>query len=147
MRIGRKLMDQLLAFVQDRWLMILIVVIAIILIFKIMKSIVKWLFILALIAAIIIYGSNYSGEIKEIGSKIVDYSKEEAIKAFIGDSSDSSYVTTEDGGYTVTKGSFSLQGTKGSKDVILTYKGQSINLKLDDTLDAIVAAAEGVQKE
>ncbi len=144
---GGKRVDQLLTFIQDKWLTILIVLIAIIVIFKIMKSIVKWLLILALVAGIVIYGSSYIGEIKEIGTKIVDYSKEEAIKAFIGDSSDSSYETTDDGGYVITKGSFSLQGVKGSKDVVLIYKGQSINIKLDDALDKIVEAAQAERLE
>ncbi len=68
-------MDQLITFIQDKWFVILIVIVAIVVIFKIMKSIVKWLLILALVAVIVIYGSSYIGGRKEIGSKIGDYSK------------------------------------------------------------------------
>ncbi len=52
-------MEQLIDFIQDRWLIILIAFVGIFIIIKIAKSMIKWLFIIAIVAALIIYGSNY----------------------------------------------------------------------------------------
>lgn len=138
-------LDQLMAFVQDRWFIIVVVIIAILIIVKVMKSVIKWLFILALAAAILIYGSNYTGEIKDIGAKIAEYTKEEAVKAFMGEAENAIYEVTEDGGYIVTSGSFTLEGKGGSSEAVLSFKGQSITIQLDDVLRAFIEGAKNAQ--
>ena len=52
-------MDQIIEFIQDRWLLIIIAILGIIIIGKIVKSLLKWVIIIAIIVIIIIYGSNY----------------------------------------------------------------------------------------
>jgi hypothetical protein len=52
-------MDQLIDFVQDKWLLIIVALIGIMIVVKLVKSVLKWLIIIAIVAALIIYGSNY----------------------------------------------------------------------------------------
>jgi hypothetical protein len=52
-------MDQLIDFIQDRWLLIVIALVGIVIVVKLIKSVLKWLIIIAIVAALIIYGSNY----------------------------------------------------------------------------------------
>jgi hypothetical protein len=52
-------MDLLIDFIQDRWLLIVIALVGIVIIVKLIKSVLKWLIIIAIVAALIIYGSNY----------------------------------------------------------------------------------------
>ena len=52
-------MEQYIDFIQDRWLLIIVALIGIVIIGKIIKSVLKWLIIIAIVAALIIYGSNY----------------------------------------------------------------------------------------
>lgn len=52
-------MEQFIDFIQDRWLIIVIALVGIIIAVKLVKSIIKWLIIIAIVAALIIYGSNY----------------------------------------------------------------------------------------
>jgi hypothetical protein len=52
-------MEQLLDFIQDRWLIIVVALIGIVIIVKLVRSVIKWLIIIAIVAALIIYGSNY----------------------------------------------------------------------------------------
>jgi uncharacterized membrane protein YjjB (DUF3815 family) len=52
-------MDQLIDFIQDRWLLIVIALIGIVIVVKVIKSVLKWVIIIAIVAALIIYGSNY----------------------------------------------------------------------------------------
>lgn len=52
-------MEQFIDFIQDRWVLILVAFIGIFIVVKIVKSMIKWLLIIAIVAALIIYGSNY----------------------------------------------------------------------------------------
>lgn len=52
-------MEQYIDFIQDRWLLIIVALIGIVIVGKIIKSVLKWLIIIAIVAALIIYGSNY----------------------------------------------------------------------------------------
>ncbi len=52
-------MEQFIDFTQDRWLFILVAIIGIFIVFKIVKSMIKWLLVIAIVAVLIIYGSNY----------------------------------------------------------------------------------------
>lgn len=143
-------MEQLTAFLQDKWIIIALVVIAILIIVKVIKSVMKWLLIVLLAAGVIIYGTTYSpGEIKdgikEVGSKIADYTKNEAVEALIGQSASAKYEAKEDGGYVVSAGKFKLEGTAGSNEATLSYMGQSFTIKLDDALNAFIEGAKAAQ--
>lgn len=53
-------MDQFWLFIQDRWLFMILAIIGIFFAMKILKTLIKWVVILAIVAAIIIYyGANY----------------------------------------------------------------------------------------
>jgi hypothetical protein len=53
-------MELLIQFVQDRWIIIIAAIIGIIIIMKLVKSLIKWIIIIAIAAALIMYGSNYN---------------------------------------------------------------------------------------
>ncbi|MEX2415343.1 MAG: hypothetical protein WD424_04295 [Paenibacillaceae bacterium] len=52
-------MEQFIDFIQDRWLLIVVALVGIVIVVKIIKNMIKWLIIIAIVAALIIYGSNY----------------------------------------------------------------------------------------
>lgn len=52
-------MDHLIAFAQEQWYVIAIAIVALIIIYKIVKKAIKWALILAIVAAVLIYGFNY----------------------------------------------------------------------------------------
>lgn len=52
-------MDQIIGFLQERWFIVILAVIALFIVIKIIRTAIKWVFILAIIAVIIIYGFNY----------------------------------------------------------------------------------------
>lgn len=131
-------MDQLIAFVQDRWLLLVVAVVAIIIIIKVIKSLVKWFIILVIAAAVIVYGANYAGDIQEIGAKLAEFTKDEAVKALLGEAGDATYTAGAGGVYTVETSNFRLEGSTGSDEVKLVYMGQSITIKLDGALRSFV---------
>jgi len=139
-------MDSLTAFLQEHWLIIAAVIVVILIIVKVVKSVVKWLVILAMAAAVLIYGFNYTPEeIKEVGSKlvdVVDLSKDKAVSMIMNDSADAKFEATEDGGFVVSTEKFKLEGKTGSNEATFTYLGQSITLQLDESLKAFIEKAK-----
>ena len=56
-------MDQLLTFIKDNWVLVAVVLVALFLIIKIVKKVVKWVFVIIILAALLIYGSSYMGNL------------------------------------------------------------------------------------
>ena len=140
-------MDQLIAFAQEQWIVVVIAVILILIIMKVIKSVIKWLIILGLAAAVIIYGTQYTPDeikdnIMEVGSKIVEFTKENAVKALLSDSSPVTYESAEGGRFVITAGSFTLEGLEGSSEATLSYLGQSITVELNDELKQYIENAK-----
>jgi hypothetical protein len=131
-------MDQLMAFVQDRWLLIAGALIVMFIVIKIVKTIMKWVIVIGLAAALLFYGANYVGELKELSSKVIDYSKEEAIKALVGQAKEAEYTESPDGTYKVSARHIELTGQIGSDEAKINFYGQTFDIKLDETLRAIV---------
>lgn len=52
-------MDQWIAFAQEQWYVIAIAVVALFIIYKIVKKAIKWALIIAIVVAVLIYGFNY----------------------------------------------------------------------------------------
>lgn len=63
-------MDQFIAFAQERWIVIVLAILAVLIIVKVVKHIVKWLMILIIAAALLIYGYNYADDLGDIGAKL-----------------------------------------------------------------------------
>ena len=139
---GVGVMDQLLAFVQEHWLVIAAVLIVILIVVKVIKSMIKWLIIVVLAAAVLIYGFNYTPEeIKEAGSRLIEaaeLSKDKAISLIMGDSEEATYETKDDGTFVVTTNRFTIEGRADSQEVTFKYLGQSITLELDDRLKEFI---------
>jgi hypothetical protein len=52
-------MDQIIGFLQERWYIVILAVIALFIVMKIIRTAIKWVIVLAVIAAILIYGFNF----------------------------------------------------------------------------------------
>ncbi|URN94830.1 MAG: hypothetical protein NAG76_00790 [Candidatus Pristimantibacillus lignocellulolyticus] len=130
--------DTWLAFLQENWYVILIALIVIMLIIRVMKTMVKWAIILVVAIGVIVYSgytlddvknlstslvSSGIEELKEIGSKVADSAKEEAINAMVGEAASATYTTNDDGTFTVKTTSITLTGQPGSDEVSISVKG------------------------
>lgn len=131
-------MDQVMTFVQDRWMLIVGAIIALFIIVKIVKTVVKWVIVLVIVAGLLLYGAQYMGDLKEVSAKVADYTKEEAVKALVGEAKDAQYEQNADGTFTITSKHAELQGTLGSDEGTLTLYHQSFKVKIDNTLKKII---------
>jgi hypothetical protein len=140
-------MDQLIAFLQDRWLVVIIAIIALFVVIKIVKTVLKWIIVLAIVAGLIYYGSTYTDQLKDIGENVaatakeaVSDLKEKAVQGLAG--KDAKYKDNGDGTYTVTSGSIRLDGKTGSDKVKITIAGVSAEFSLDETLKKAIETAK-----
>lgn len=140
--MGVGVMEQLLAFLQEHWLIVAAVLVIILIVVKVIKSVVKWLIIAVLAVAVLIFGFNYTPEeIKEAGSRLLEaaeLSKDKAVELIIGDVSEASYEEKDDGSFVVTTSRFTLEGSAGAKEITLKYLGQTITLERDERLQAYI---------
>lgn len=138
-------MEQWIAFVGDNWWVILLAIVIAVILIKIVKSVVKWLLVLVVAAAVLIYGFNYTpDEIKEAGSKLleaVETTKEKALDAMLGDAEEAAFEQTEDG-FRITGSRFTLEGKTGETAVTLTYFGQEFTFELNDQIRAFIESVK-----
>lgn len=52
-------MEQLIDFIRDQWLFIVVALIGIVIVVKLVKSVLKWLIIIAIVVVLGIYGFNF----------------------------------------------------------------------------------------
>jgi hypothetical protein len=140
-------MDQLIAFLQDRWLVVVIAIIALFVVIKIVKTVLKWILVLAIVAGLIYYGSTYTDQLKDIGENVAATAmeavadlKEKALQGLAG--KDAKYKDNGDGTYTITSGSIRLDGKSGSDKVKITIAGVSAEFSLDEALKKAIETAK-----
>lgn len=131
--------ESLITFAEENILLIIVAVIAIILLISLVKTVLKWVFVAAVIIGILAYGFNYDvTKLKEtaeaIGKEVVNYSKEQAVQFLIGDVKNAHYDQGSDGTYTITGNNVKLEGKIGADTVKLIYMGQPFDIKIDEKL-------------
>ncbi|RAV20319.1 hypothetical protein [Paenibacillus contaminans] len=139
-------MDQLTAFLQDRWLVVVIAVVVLFLIVKLVKTVIKWVLVLAILAVVIVYGATYKDKLLEvtdtIGTAVTNEIKDQALKAVTNEAKDATYKKNDDGSYTVSTKSIRIDATPGSNDAKITFMGQTFNLKIDEALQKVIDQAK-----
>lgn len=150
--------DTWLTFLGENWIVIAIALVVLLLIIKIVKTMVKWAFVLIIVIGLIFY-SGYSlddvknissnimsgsmDELKEIGSKVADNIKKEAINAMVGEASEAKYELQAGGLYTVTTKSVTLTGELGSNEVSVSLKGApAFKVQMNETLTSFIEQAK-----
>lgn len=140
-------MDQLIAFVEEKWVLLLIVVVVLIVVTTVVKTVVKWLLALAIIAGVLIYGFNYTPESlktmgTDISNKIVSDVKSQALKYLTDDAKKAEFEAHKDGSYTITSPNLKLEGKAGDKEVKVTILGQSFTMDADAAVNAFIEQAK-----
>lgn len=137
-------MESMMPFLQERWFVIAGGLIVLFLVIKIVKTVLKWALVLAILAGIVFYGASYTEQIKEVGGRLLDDAKaaayEEAVKALAGQGA--VYKQNEDGSFSIAKGNVTLEGRAGSNEVKIGYGGQAITVNVDDALLALIEQAK-----
>ena len=148
------LMEQWVQFAQDKWYIILGALIVIWVALSLVKTMVKWLVIAVIVAALFFYGTQYQEELKSWSSQVLDMATEEsflelkesisqfttreAVELGLGLASEAKVEIYDDQTYTVTAKHFQIDGTllngEVASDVTVRLKSldKSLSINLND---------------
>jgi hypothetical protein len=139
-------MDQWSAFVQDKWLLIIVAIVVLFLVMKLVKTFVKWIIVLAVIALVLYYGSTYAGGLSglktTLGNAVADEAKQQITNAIVGEGKDADYVKHADGSFTIHTKNIKLDVKSGSKEAEVTFLGQSYKVSIDKTIQKFIDEAK-----
>jgi hypothetical protein len=139
-------MNQWAAFVQDKWLLIIIAIVVLFLVMKIMKTFVKWILVLAVIAAVLYYGSTYANKLSglktTLGNAVADEAKQQLTNAIVGEGKDADYIKHADGSYTIHTKNIKLDGKPGSDQAEISFMGQSYKVSINKTIQKFIDEAK-----
>lgn len=146
-------------FLSDRWYVLAIALVVLLLIVKIVKTVVKWLLVAVVVIGVLLY-SGYSLEdlrvdkLKELGEQIREQAeqitgqaaatlKREVVEAMAGEASNAIYTAGEDGTFTVRSDSLVITGKIGGSEVSVSYLGAPLGrVKVDETIASFIDRAK-----
>jgi hypothetical protein len=120
-------------FLQDHWVMVAVAIVAIFVIMNLVKTVLKWVLVIAIIVGIVAYAGYSIDDIQALGTKVSEVSdaatkeaKDQAIKAMAGEASQATYVNNADGSYSITTTNLELSGIPNSGKVTVKFRGISL---------------------
>ncbi|ASR46040.1 hypothetical protein P4H71_25095 [Paenibacillus kribbensis] len=135
--------------VQDNWLYILIGLVLLFVILNIVKTLVKWLIVIIVVAGLLIY----SGISFEQVGKVVTQAKDdainkvqsEALNMMIKESQNAKYTSNGDGTFSVTSSNLEVKGPFEGDKVKVWYQGMSLGeWSMSDTVKKYIESAKGL---
>lgn len=136
-------LDTWTAFFKEHWLVLVIALIVLLLIVRIVKTFLKWAIVAAIVLGIVLYSGYSMDDLKEIGSKVADTVKQEAVNAMVGEAKDATFATNADGTFTVKTKNVELTGEPGANEVAISFRGTELGKwELDSTIQAFIDQAK-----
>ncbi|GIP40749.1 hypothetical protein J31TS4_40290 [Paenibacillus sp. J31TS4] len=139
-------MDQWSVFLQERWFILAIGVVVLLLIVKLVKTVIKWVLVLALLAGLFFYGASYKDKLAEmtgtLGEAVASGVKDQAMSAIASEAKEAKYKANADGTFTVTTKNIQVDAAPGANEAKITFLGQSFTMKMDDALRAFIEQAK-----
>ncbi|WP_281889400.1 hypothetical protein [Paenibacillus sp. YYML68] len=139
-------MDTLMSFAADRWYVIAGVLVALWIVVKVVKTVVKWVIVLALLAGLLYYGASYKDQLIELGTTVGAEAAAEVKTRMAAqlqnEIKEAKYEKRPDGSYVVMTKNVKLEGKPGDPDVKVMFMNQTFTVKMDDVLQALIAQAQ-----
>ena len=133
--------DNMLAFIEEQWWMILIAAIALLVVIRIVKAVIKWVIVIAVIVGLFLYGMNYES-FRDAVDSVSEYSMDAAFEAVTGEAENAEYTLNDDGTYTVESQSIRLEGSLDSEQVSVYFHGIKISdIKVTEAIKTYIDTA------
>jgi hypothetical protein len=140
-------MDVWIQFLKDHWVVVAIAIVAIFVVMRLMKTVLKWVLVAAIIIGIVTYGGYSIDDLSAMGTKVTEEAKDQAIKTMAGEASDAKYVNNADGSYSITTKNLELNGVPNSGEVTVKLKGIPLGTwKMEGAVRDFVAKARASAK-
>ncbi|OPH60375.1 hypothetical protein BC351_17925 [Paenibacillus ferrarius] len=139
-------MDQWISFAQDRWYLIVAAIIVLFIVIGIVKTLVKWVVVIAIVGALIVYGASYTDKIKDIGASVVSQVgnevTEKAVSTLTAEAKDAQFKANPDGSFLITTKSLKVEGKAGSEEVQITFLGKTFKMNANAAVNAFIEQAK-----
>jgi len=143
---GEMALDFLTAFLAERWYIILGALIVLFLVIKIVKTVIKWVIVLAIVAGLFFYGASYKDQLLElgttVGAKVAAEAKTQAMNAISQEVKEAKYSQNADGSFTIMTKSVKVEGKPGAAEVQVTFMNQTFTVKVDDMVKTFIEQAK-----
>ncbi|MCL6457969.1 MAG: hypothetical protein K6T85_08180 [Gorillibacterium sp.] len=139
-------MDQWSSFLSDRWYIVLIALLVLFLVFKLVKTVIKWVLVLLIAAAVLYYGYNYTDSLetltKSVTATVTETVKDQAMKMMVEEAKEASYKDNGDGSFTISSKNVRIDGKVGAEEVKVTVLKQSFQVKTETVKTYIEQASK-----
>ncbi len=136
-------LDTWTAFFKEHWLVIVVALLVLLLIVRIVKTVIKWALVAAIVLGLVVYSGYSMDDLKEIGSKVADTVRQEAINTMAGEAKEATFENNGDGTFTVKTKNVELVGKTGEKEVSVSFRGAPLGTwELDSTIQALIDQAK-----
>ncbi len=136
------------AFLQERWLVLVAALAALLIVIRVVKTVVKWAIVSLIVLGVLFY-SGYTlkdlnmDTVRTLGSQVTETVKREAVSAMAGEASQAAFTDNGDGTYTVTTDNLELTGKQGDNEVAVFFRGVSLGKwKIDEAVRSLIEAAK-----
>lgn len=135
--------DTWTTFFQDNWLVLAIALVVLLIVVRVVKTVIKWALAAVIIIGVVLYSGYTLDDVKDIGTKVMDNVKQEAVSVMMGEYENAEYKTNADGTFTVTTTNAVLTGRAGDNEVKVSIKGApAITVTMDDAIRTFVEQAK-----
>jgi hypothetical protein len=139
--------DAWIQFLRDHWVVVAAAIVVIFVIMRLVKTVLKWLLIAAIIVGVVAYGGYSIDDLAALGTKVESEAKDQAIKAMAGEVTKAEYKDNGDGSYTITTPNLELNGVPNSGEVTVKYRGVSLGTwKVEGAVRTLIEQARASAK-
>lgn len=143
-----KLMDPAVwsQFVRENWLVIVIALVLLFAVINLIKTVLKWAIVIAIVAGLFIYSGVTLDQIGNAVNKVTDGTvstlKSEAQDMMLKEAKDAKYTSGGDGTFTITTPNLEVKGAAGEDKVEVIFRGVSLGKwSMTDTTQTFIEEA------
>lgn len=117
-------------FFKDNWLVIVVGLIVLLLVVNLVKTVIKWVFVLAIVASLIIYSGYTINDINDTIATVKDDGvnklKDEALKVMKDEATEAKFTQNKDGSFLIETPNLKVTGAANEDKVKVSLRGLSL---------------------
>lgn len=135
--------DNLILFAQNNLLLLIVVLVIIVIVISILKTVVKWIITLLILAGLAYFVATYELPAKTLGELLIQENvgtpEEELITKFVHQGTSASYKITGNGNFIIAAGGITASGTKEGSHIKINHLAESIEVEKTPVMKAYIA--------
>ncbi len=133
-------------FIKENWLVIVIALVLLFAVINLVKTVLKWAIVIAIVAGLFIYSGVTLDQIGNAVNKVADGTvstlKSEAQDVMLKEAKDAKYTSGGDGTFTITTPNLEVKGAAGEDKVEVVFRGVSLGKwSITDTTQTFIEEA------